>query len=184
MKYNKPAQKTWSRISGLLIIIIAAALFPRCSNQQGFNVLLITMDTTRADHIAAYDFKGIQTPNIDNIGREGVLFKRAYSHAPMTLPAHTSMLSGTYPYYHSVIDNGEYRVPDELTMLPEALEQNGFATAAFISAAVLKKTFNINQGFDHWDEEGLKIDRSPRSARGKKRQSHHGRGFKMAGAKS
>lgn len=138
-------------------VLLAALLPPACSRNDRPNILLVTLDTTRADHIAAYGFKQVDTPVLDSLARQGVLFQNAYSHIPMTLPAHTSILSGTYPFYHSVTDNGEFRVPDELLLLPEILKSNGYITAAVISAAVLKNTFNINQGFDFWNEEGLVI---------------------------
>jgi len=155
----------WDRMSlrsksaaGFLAISLLAVLFVAplsCARNPGYKILLITVDTTRADHLSCYGSQTTTTPAMDKIARQGVLFSNAYSHLPMTLPAHTSMLSGTYPLYHSVVDNGEYRVPDQLQMLPEILKPQGYATAAFISAAVLKKVFNINQGFDHWDEQDI-----------------------------
>ena len=123
--------------------------------KSGYNVLLLTLDTTRADHLRCYGYWNIETPALNRLAREGVMFLRAYAHLPMTLPAHTSILSGTYPLYNGVVDNGGYRVPDEVITLPEVLKEHGYTTAGFISAAVLKKTFNLNQGFDYWNEEDI-----------------------------
>jgi arylsulfatase A-like enzyme len=139
----------------LTLCLGMAVLLTGCSRSADYNVLLITMDTTRADHLRCYGYENIETPTLNGLAREGVMFKRAYSQLPMTLPAHTSILSGTYPLYSGVVDNGDYRVPNELVTLPEMLKPKGYTTAAFISAAVLKKNFNLNQGFDHWDEEGI-----------------------------
>ena len=123
--------------------------------KPGYNLLLLTLDTTRADHLRCYGYWNIETPALNRLAREGVMFLRAYAHLPMTLPAHTSILSGTYPLYNGVVDNGGYRVPDEIITLPEVLREHGYTTAGFISAAVLKKTFNLNQGFDYWNEEDI-----------------------------
>jgi len=126
-----------------------------CFERGGYNVLLITLDTTRADYLRCYGYWNVETPALNRLAREGVLFERAYTPVPLTLPAHTSILSSTFPIYHGIADNGAYRVPDELLLLSELLQENGYTTAGFISAAVLKSVFNINQGFDYWDEEGL-----------------------------
>lgn len=142
-------------LANLLVAASLALLQAACSKSSDYNVLLITLDTTRADHLRCYGFKGVETPALNSLARDGALFKRAYAVLPMTLPAHTSILSGTYPRYNGVVDNGGYRVPDELILLPEILKPKGYATAAFVSAAVLKKNFNLNQGFDHWDEDDI-----------------------------
>jgi arylsulfatase A-like enzyme len=119
------------------------------------NVLLITVDTTRADHLRCYGYDRIETPTLDRLAADGILFERAYSLVPLTLPAHTSIMTSTPPLNNGVEDNGAYRVPDELMTMAEILKANGYQTAAFISAAVLKRMFNLNQGFETWNEEGL-----------------------------
>ena len=148
-------QKAHAAVFVCLAVSAGFLVFNSCSHHPRYNVLLITLDTTRADHLACYGFHQIQTPALDSIAKEGVLFQRAYSVAPMTLPAHTLILSSTRPSYHSVIDNGDYRVPDQLNLLPKVLKSQGFSTAAFVSAAVLKKTFNLNQGFDVYNDEDI-----------------------------
>jgi arylsulfatase A-like enzyme len=150
---NRPGR---TRFAVLLTATILLAFFQAaCSGASDYNVLLLTLDTTRADHLRCYGYKNIETPTLNDLARDGVLFKRAYSQLPMTLPAHTAILSGTYPLYNGVLDNGDYRVPDELLTLPEMLKPKGYTTAAFISAAVLKKNFNLNQGFDYWNEDDI-----------------------------
>lgn len=126
-----------------------------CKDREKWNVLLITMDTTRADRLRCYGHNWIETPNLNELADQGVLFENAYSHVPLTLPAHTSIMTGIVPAQHGVVDNGAYLVPDELETMAEILKNEGYSTGAVISAAVLKKVFNLDQGFDYWDEEGL-----------------------------
>ncbi len=164
-------RKSGSGITGALLVVWcvggAALLWSLaagtgCERSSRLNVLLLTLDTTRADHIRCYGHNMVETPALNRLAREGVLFERAYSHVPLTLPAHTSILSGTVPLYHGVADNGGYRVPPKLETMAEVLKEAGYNTAAFISAAVLKKVFNLDQGFDHWDEEDIEpqVERS------------------------
>jgi len=112
------------------------------------NVLLITLDTTRADVLACYGHKLVKTPNLDRLAREGARFTQCTTVAPITLPAHTSILAGTYPFVHGVRNNGRY-VPDEgITTLPEWLKPRGFITGAEVAAFVLDGIWGLNQGFD------------------------------------
>lgn len=143
----------WCAGAGLLAWSVLTS--SGCSSKNKMNVLIMTLDTTRADHLRPYGHQLIENPAMMKLSREGVLFERAYSHIPLTLPAHTSIFTGTVPMYHGVIDNGGYRVPGRLVTLAEVLRDEGYQTAAFISAAVLKKVFRLNQGFDHWDEEDI-----------------------------
>jgi arylsulfatase A-like enzyme/tetratricopeptide (TPR) repeat protein len=114
------------------------------------NVLFFTLDTTRADHIGCYGYTGIETPNIDGLAQEGILFKDAVSQAPLTLPSHCSIFTGTYPLYHSVRDNGGFYLEPDKTTLAKVLKQGGWATSAFIGAFVLDSRWGLNQGFDYY----------------------------------
>jgi arylsulfatase A-like enzyme/Flp pilus assembly protein TadD len=117
---------------------------------KNYNVLLITMDTTRADHLPAYGYTQVKTPNLDQLAAKSFIFEDAISHAPLTLPSHTSILTGLLPVSHGVRDNGGYFLdPKEIT-LAELLKKNGYATAAFISAFVLDSRWGLNQGFDFY----------------------------------
>ena len=82
--------------------------FARLRGNRPFNVVVITLDTTRADRLGAYGFEGVQTPAIDSLAREGILFRSAHAVTPLTLPSHTSLFSGTYPPHHGVRDNGGF----------------------------------------------------------------------------
>ena len=120
---------------------------------RGFNVLVITMDTTRADHIACYGNRGVETPVIDGLAREGLLFSQAVTPSPNTLPAHCSLFSGLYPHGHGVRANGTFRLKPSVTTLAEHLQQAGYRTGAVISAFVLDSRFGLNQGFDKYDDD-------------------------------
>ncbi len=136
----------------LLIFVINSAVLT-LSAEKKTNVILITLDTVRADHLACYGYKKIKTPNIDYLANKGILFKKAIASAPITLPSHTSILTGLYPFNIGVRNNGMYRLTDNANTLATVLKKNGYQTAAFVSATVLKSIFNLNQGFDLYDEK-------------------------------
>lgn len=120
---------------------------------EGFNVLIITMDTTRADHLGCYGHLGIQTPNIDALARSGVLFANAFTPSPSTLPGHSSIHTGLYPYHHGARANGTFVLSPESRSLAEILRDAGYATGAVISAYVLDSRFGLDQGFDTYDDD-------------------------------
>jgi arylsulfatase A-like enzyme len=117
------------------------------------NVLLITIDTLRADHLGCYSGLPESSPRIDALAAGGVRFSRATSHVPLTLPSHTSILTSTHPPIHGVRDNARYRFGDTLPTLTEYLKEAGCRTAAFISAFVLDSRFGLDRGFDVYDDE-------------------------------
>lgn len=118
------------------------------------NVLLITMDTTRADHLGCYGHPAQITPNIDAIANEGVLFEHCMSSAPSTLPSHSSIMTSTHPFVHGARDNIGYRLSQSNTTLAEVFQKDGYATAAFVSAAVLNRYTGIDQGFSTYVDAG------------------------------
>jgi arylsulfatase A-like enzyme/Tfp pilus assembly protein PilF len=115
------------------------------------NLLIITVDTLRADHLGFYGHKNIKTPNIDRLAKAGVLFSQAFSHVPLTLPSHCSLFTGTLPVYHGVRNNG-YRLPSFNATLAEIMKKNGYRTAAFIGAFPLDSRFGLNRGFDVYND--------------------------------
>ena len=127
--------------------------FARLRGDEQFNVIVVTLDTTRADRLGAYGFDGVQTPVIDSLAREGILFQRAYAVTPLTLPSHTSLFSGTYPPHHGVRDNGGFIVPDEITPLAEIYKSSGYETAGFVAAYVLDARWGLDQGFDTYVDD-------------------------------
>src|SRR4051812_30588654 len=116
-------------------------------------VILISIDTLRADHLPIYGYTKVRTPNIDALASQSVVFDRAYSHAPQTLPAHTSILSGALPFEHGVRDNIGFTVKQGQWLLQRALHDRGWPTGGFVSAYVLRAATGINQGFDTYDSE-------------------------------
>jgi arylsulfatase A-like enzyme len=112
------------------------------------NIVLITLDTQRSDYIGCYGNETVMTPNIDRLAREGVLFSYCISQAPLTLPSHTSILTSTYPIYHGVRNNHNYRAGSSLVTLAEVLNEHGYRTGAFISSFVLENRFGLDQGFE------------------------------------
>jgi arylsulfatase A-like enzyme len=121
------------------------------------NLLLISIDTLRADHVSCYGYPKTTTPTIDRVAKEGHRFTRAYAPMPSTLPSHASLFTSLYPRQLSVRRNGEL-VPREALTMTEILKENGYATAAFVSAETLHPQFHIDQGFDvynHHGEEGI-----------------------------
>jgi len=129
---------------------------------RGFNVLLITMDTTRADHLRAYGNTGVETPSIDGLARTGVLFAHAITPSPSTLPAHSSIHTGLYPFHHGARANGTFRLSDDVQTLAETLKGAGYRTGAAISAYVLDGRFGLPQGFDDYNDDLRKgVKQSP-----------------------
>ncbi len=116
------------------------------------NVLLITLDTTRADRFGCYGYQSALTPTLDRLAREGILFEKASTPAPLTLPAHASLLTGTYPPEHGLHYNGQNSLGREIPLLPEILNQRGYQTGAFIGAMVLRAKFGIARGFQVYDD--------------------------------
>lgn len=123
-----------------------------CSRAPRWNVLLITFDTTRADHIGAYGDTRARTPNTDALAREGTRFAHAYTAVPITAPSHSTILTGKYPLEHGFRDNGLFVLGDRHETLAEVLSANGWATAGAIASFPLLGRFGLSQGFDFYDD--------------------------------
>ena len=117
------------------------------------SVLLVSIDTLRADHVGSYGYRAAATPVIDALAARGLRFEQAETVTPLTLPAHTSLLSGTFPAFHGVRDNGSFYVGDEVTTLAEVLKAHGYRTGGFVGAYVLDHRWGIAQGFDHYYDD-------------------------------
>lgn len=115
-------------------------------------MLLITLDTTRADRLGSYGYAAASTPNLDRLAAEGVRFDRALSPAPLTLPAHASVMTGRHPYTHGVRNNGHFTLASDVPTLAAAFEAAGYDTAAFVSSFVLDRQFGLARGFSHYDD--------------------------------
>jgi arylsulfatase A-like enzyme/Tfp pilus assembly protein PilF len=117
------------------------------------NVILVTVDTLRADRLSSYGSQRVETPAMDALARDGVRFSNAASTVPFTLPAHSSMMTGTYPPYHGVRENVGYVLDERLPTLAGELSAQGWSTAAFVSAFVLDSRWGIGRGFDTYFDD-------------------------------
>jgi arylsulfatase A-like enzyme/Tfp pilus assembly protein PilF len=156
-------------VFGLVIVAAGIWLFQRSSfGPEGIrNVLLISIDTCRADYLGCYGYQHKTTPNIDAIAKQSIVFENVISPIPLTLPAHASMLTGTIPPYHGVHDNFDYWLDDSHVTLAEILKGHGFATGAVVSAFVLDSKFGIKQGFDSYHHD---FGEEPAGGRAKERK--------------
>jgi len=140
--------------TGLLCIVALAAC--RRGEQVRFEsapVVLISIDTLRADHLPAYGYKGVDTPHLDAFRRDAILFRNAYSHCPMTLPSHVSMLTGLLPPQHGVRDNAGFHFDGaQHPTLPRLLHDRGYATGAAVSSFVLRGETGLGNLFDAYDD--------------------------------
>lgn len=135
--------------------LLAALLMVGCGDgpERPLNVLLVTFDTTRADRLGCYGREGAETPIIDALAATGVLAERCQTTAPITLPAHASLLTGLYPFRHGARNNGTHLVLDDVQTLAELLGPHGYTTGAVVSALVLDERFGLGQGFDIYDDD-------------------------------
>lgn len=140
------------RLSLCAVCVLPLWVAAGCHRNSATDVIVITMDTTRADHLGAYGYQKGHTPAIDGLAKEGFLFRRHLTPAPVTLPAHASLMTGLFPPSHGARDNGLFVVDQEPETLAEVLKEKGYQTAAVIGAYPLAKRFGLDQGFDSYDE--------------------------------
>ncbi len=119
---------------------------------RDLNVVVVTLDTTRADRLGCYGFTSIETPHLDALARDGIVFENATSTAPLTFPSHSSIFTGLIPPHHGARDNGGFFLDDARTTLAERLKAAGYATGAFIGAWVLESRWGLAQGFDEYSD--------------------------------
>ena len=139
----------------ILGVVFSVSCTPQKSSPTGdrsLNVLVVTLDTIRADRLGAYGNPDIRTEFVDGLADRGVLFENCVAPTPLTLPSHTSFFTGTYPVFHGVRDNGNYVVPPELTTMAELMSGEGYRTGAFVGAFVLSSRWGLDQGFGTYTE--------------------------------
>lgn len=140
----------------LILPATCLALTVGCGGRAGSDrpgIWLITLDTTRADRLGCYGDSSAKTPSLDRFAREGARFEIAVTPTPLTLPAHASILTGSYPMFHGVRNNGSFRLDERFTTLAERLGLLGYETAAFVGSFVLDRQFGLAQGFDRYDDQ-------------------------------
>ncbi|HWC00789.1 MAG TPA: sulfatase, partial [Bryobacteraceae bacterium] len=150
----------WLALAGLALLPISAC---RRSESPAFNraprdanILLITLDTTRADHLGCYstsEVRGAKTPNLDALAARGTRFARAVAQVPLTLPSHASIMTGAYPTVHGLRDMEGFLLDPSHPTIASIAQGNGFATAAVVGARVLAKTFGLAHGFGYYDDD-------------------------------
>ena len=148
-----------ARLCVLCLLGAVAACTAARPSEPARSVLLVTIDTLRADHVGAYGATTARTPSLDGLAREGARFDRAWAPAPITLPSHATLLSGLYPPAHGARHNG--MAMHEVPTLATVFKSAGFATGAFVSAFPLDRRFGLSRGFDDYD------DQLPRGADGR-----------------
>lgn len=148
-----------SLVLPLIAVLVTAsvvAVFVLKSKKEmraaGLNLLFITIDTCRADHLGAYGSRTARTPVMDDLASRGVLFENCYTPVPLTLPSHCSMFTGRYPIGHNVRNNGSYFLDPSQMTLAEKMKEQGYQTAAVVGAFVLLSKFGLSHGFDFYDD--------------------------------
>ena len=158
------------RTLGIVGLLIAAGIalvtvwaLGRSGASASGPVILISIDTLRADRLPVYGYTAGRTPRLTTFARDAVVFDRAYAHAPQTLPSHASMFTGELPFEHKVRDNLGFTLSDKTRTLAAFFRDAGYATAGFVSAYVLRRETGIGQGFDVYDAQfpPMAADRSP-----------------------
>ncbi len=141
-------------VAGLLLLAIGSTGSGRgdAAERPRTNLLLVTLDTVRADRLGCYGYREAATPALDRLASEGALFELAESVAPLTLPAHASILTAQYPPRHGVRDNSDYRLPASAWTLAEHCAARGYHTAAVVGSVILSAAQGLDQGFAAYDE--------------------------------
>ncbi|MCE9602418.1 MAG: sulfatase-like hydrolase/transferase [Gemmatimonadetes bacterium] len=155
-------RRPWIVVATVLLVVAVIAAVVAAVKRPGAqadlrridrqNVLLITIDTLRADALSVYGGPA-RTPALDQLAADGVRFDFAHAHSVLTLPSHTSILTGQYPYEHGIRDNSGYRVAADTRTVSTLLKQAGYATSAFVAAFPLTARFGLNVGFDRYDDQ-------------------------------
>lgn len=142
-------------ISGCALLGLAGvlALAPPARAQARPNLLLITLDTVRADHLGIYGDRAARTPNLDALARQGVWFEHAFTTVPLTLPSHAAILTGTYPFDNGVRFQPGFRLDDRLPTLATILDRAGYATGAVLGSSILDRRFGLARGFQAYDDQ-------------------------------
>ncbi|MEQ8762978.1 MAG: sulfatase-like hydrolase/transferase [Planctomycetota bacterium] len=151
---------------GWLVVALSAMAIACSKEERPPNVLIITIDTLRADRVGCYGSDSGATPHLDALAARGVRIEQAFTAAPITLPSHASILTGAYPTRHGVRMNGTDRLDDRLPTLAERLARTGYRTGAFVSAYVVTRPFGLGRGFDHYDDAvGTELERDAGATR-------------------
>ena len=147
----------WTRARALAVAFAGLMLVPACRRDGGLTfpgapVILISVDTLRADHLPAYGYRGVETPNLDALRRDGILYDNAYAHVPLTLPSHAAIFTGLLPPQNGVRDNLGYALGPTPATLAAFLAEKGYATGGAVSSIVLSHATGISRGFEFYED--------------------------------
>ncbi|HSD27636.1 MAG TPA: sulfatase-like hydrolase/transferase [Vicinamibacteria bacterium] len=153
----RPRRGAWIGLGAVALLGAATLLVLRqrpapLAPRPALNVLLVTLDTTRADRLGCYGYAPARTPHLDRLATEGVRFATAIAPAPITLPSHSSILTGLYPFEHGVRNNGNFYLADRFETLATRLKARGYRTAAFVGSFILDRRYGLDHGFDVYDD--------------------------------
>ncbi len=145
-------------VVGLIWLAVAAAaaagwFYARSSGPAYGPVIVISIESLRADRLPVYRYTRVRTPSIDALAADSVSFDRAYAHSPLTLPSHVSMLSGLLPFQTGVRDEVGFPIPNSVSLLPQMLRRRGFKTGGMVSNALLRKETGLGAAFGFFDDE-------------------------------
>ena len=170
---ERPIRRGWIALVAVALaigIVVAAVVLRRDDTTvpipvrpgalAGWNVLLVSLDTVRADHVGCYGYARAATPTLDALAAGGVRCDQAVAPVPLTLPSHATLLTGLYPHHHGARTNGMFRLDDDVTTLAELLKRRGYHTGAVISAYVLDRRYGLAQGFDDYADDLTEGNRS------------------------
>jgi len=154
---TRAQRRRWPIPFAILLVAAAGTTWflrsaPPANPVTPLDLLLVTLDTTRADHLGCYGYGPARTKRLDRLAAEGVRFARAYATAPITLPAHASIFTGLYPFEHGVRNNGNFYLAERYDTLATVLHEQGYRTGAFVSAFVLDRRYGLARGFDEYDD--------------------------------
>ncbi|HEX2834400.1 MAG TPA: sulfatase-like hydrolase/transferase [Thermoanaerobaculia bacterium] len=145
-------------------LVLFALLLFACHRDEWrgrVNVILISIDTLRSDHLPLYGYHAIKTPNLDGLAKDGVVFEHAFANVPLTLPSHATIMTGLLPAEHGVRDNAGFTLDSSKPTIASLLRANGYATGAAVSAYVLRRDTNLASGFDFYDDRIAFIEDAP-----------------------
>jgi arylsulfatase A-like enzyme/Flp pilus assembly protein TadD len=140
---------------GCALLLLGLALFLGSCRQKKPprpNILIITVDTLRADRVGCYGYGGGLTPNVDQLAKDAIVFERGVAQVPLTLPSHTAIFTGTYPFHNGVQDFTAQPLSDRFRTLAESLKDHGYATGAVVSSFVLDRSWGLARGFESYDD--------------------------------
>ena len=156
---SSPRARRPACAAALATLLVSALPIPACGKGRpspkswpGAPVIVVSIDTLRSDHLPMYGYSRVETPALAAFRKEAILFERAFSHAPLTLPSHGSLFTGTLPAVHGLRDNLGYRLSDKVPTIAGLLKKAGYATGGAISSIVLNGASGIGRGFDLWED--------------------------------